>query len=199
MRSLSLSNLSGNTTAKGDEEEVHFIAKMNPRRELELFQKMNQSFFTKEGRFLDEIVPRIQTILQRAEGFGVGPLCVPKCYFVDLAKSNQEVILMENLHSSGFRPPSRFVPLDVHHILLVLEEQAKLHAACRIILQQEREKDVHLKCFNYMEDRWLHPENEGAKQYIGYCTARIRGIIAALKVKIIKKQLKLTNTERAKD
>ncbi|XP_068229156.1 uncharacterized protein [Palaemon carinicauda] len=116
-------------TLEDEEQEVVYVAKVNPCKKLEGFEEMSHEFFEKEIKFYQEVIPELNAVLEEA---GKEPLNVPKLYHANL-ETGTEQAYYEDLRARGFKMVDRVQSLDMAHTTLVLQEIAKLHAASRLL------------------------------------------------------------------
>ncbi|XP_068230088.1 uncharacterized protein [Palaemon carinicauda] len=112
-----------------DDCEVTYVVKLNPLKKIEGFPDLIPYYFSKEGKFYEEIVPALN---ERLISSGQKPLGFPKCFLVSL-EDGKEQIYLEDLRARDFKMFDRRKGLDEDHVALVLAEVARLHAASYLL------------------------------------------------------------------
>ena len=119
-------------TVKSDKnennEDISYIAKINPIKGAEMVSGVINNFFIHEGEFLYNVCPPLNETLDKLIET---PLNMPKCFFKSFIPNNEHLI-NEDMRAKGFKMINRKKGLDKKHTLLVLNELAKLHATCYI-------------------------------------------------------------------
>ena len=123
------------------EEKTTFIVKLNPLRKLLEGEKTN-NFFIKEAQFYTVILPKLNSILKE---INEPALKVPHFYYANL-ELNSEALYFGDLRLEGFKMADRRKGLDFHHLTLLLQELARMHAASTIF-QGSKSKEEMLKEF----------------------------------------------------
>ncbi|XP_063888968.1 uncharacterized protein LOC135115860 [Scylla paramamosain] len=123
------------------EKEVSYVAKCNPCRKQEMFDSFTNMAFIKEAAFYYNIVPLINAEL---EAMGQEPLRLPACY-VNHSVEGEQVLMMRDLRTDGFKMFDRKKGMDKAHTTLVIRELARLHAASVIAQDKMSEpiEDTH--------------------------------------------------------
>ncbi|XP_066937091.1 uncharacterized protein [Macrobrachium rosenbergii] len=112
--------------------DVTYVVKLNPFRNFGDFQEMEPIFFTKEGKFYEELVPVLNEALTSA---GQEPLRLPKCFLVSL-EEGKEQLYFEDLRARGFKMFDRKKGMDKYHVALVVSELARLHSASYLLREK---------------------------------------------------------------
>ena len=114
-----------------------YVVKTNPCHNMELFEPMTATIFSKEAEFFLNILPRFQSALKSS---GQRELQMPKCYHGS-QEALKQLIFLEDLRPRGCKMVDRRVGLDAAHTTLVLKELARLHAAS--LLVEKKNPDYH--------------------------------------------------------
>ncbi|XP_023028197.2 uncharacterized protein [Leptinotarsa decemlineata] len=119
---------------KGTEEIHYAVAKKIPPNEFAQKMFNIQQTFKGEINFYDKVVPALQNF-QRENGVKNVLDCFAKCYGarINLDENSEvvdkkAVIMLENLHISGFMNVDRHVGYDFESAELLLRDLASLHA-----------------------------------------------------------------------
>ena len=110
---------------------VTYVAKINPCKSEEL-DTMNQLVFKKECSFYSEILPLLNSELERV---GEANLRIPRCFHCITTKG-KEVIYLENLRQNGFKMVDRKKGMDAEHTHMILKEVARLHGASILLMSR---------------------------------------------------------------
>ncbi|CAL4064816.1 unnamed protein product, partial [Meganyctiphanes norvegica] len=133
--------------------EVSYIAKLSPGSTLEFFTNNINNMFRKEGMFYLNIVPQLNNILRSV---GQTALRAPRCLYADYTLGN-EVLILEDLRSQGFRTFDRRKPMDIYHTNLVMKELGRLHASS-LLLNMSSERHI-LELYPLLSDLWMDNSN----------------------------------------
>ncbi|XP_046389746.1 uncharacterized protein LOC124158619 [Ischnura elegans] len=115
--------------------QLPFFAKMVPITKSHRSFVVDLNFFSKEVTTYNTLVPKFNSCLPSGISFPV-----PQCFFIrgtvvdsgsmpTQGSEDEEVIILEDLTSKGFRTLDHFPPLDVVHCEAVLRAMARFHAA----------------------------------------------------------------------
>ncbi|CAL4086528.1 unnamed protein product, partial [Meganyctiphanes norvegica] len=116
-----------NFTQGGVDDQVSYVAKMNPcRGNIGIFNADEEAqLFIKEGKFYLELLKDLNKLLIE---HGEERLRFPKCFFANYEKEKQ-VIIFEDVRTRGFKMSDRMTSMDTKHASLVLKEMGRLHSA----------------------------------------------------------------------
>ncbi|KAF2358973.1 Protein of unknown function DUF227 [Trinorchestia longiramus] len=137
----------------GEEKSVTYIAKLNPGAQMELMQYFTKTAFEKEGQFYFDMIPALNKILKNVS---LPQLKFASCYQVSL-EPKKEILLLEDKRKMAFKMVDRMVGLDDDHVILVLKELARLHAAS-VLLEEHLGSETFLKKYNFLEDYFTSDE-----------------------------------------
>ncbi|KAG7160311.1 uncharacterized protein LOC121876410 [Homarus americanus] len=109
----------------GSEKQVRYVVKYHPCLQMSSLNDLVTRKFEKEAKYYQELVPLFNVELY---SIGQEPLKVPACFFNHFGEG-EEVMILEDLRSGGFKMFGRMKSMDKAHTYLVLEELARFHAA----------------------------------------------------------------------
>ena len=133
----------------GREQKTSYVVKLNPLRPIPVMEKMCEIAFEKETKFYKEIVPLLNSELERLE---FAPLRMPR-YFHSVSKDKEEVIFLEDMRKRGFKMLDRKIGMDRNHTMLIMKELARLHAISAVLMNTEEFKgDNLMKKFPFLEE-----------------------------------------------
>ncbi|XP_027221638.2 uncharacterized protein [Penaeus vannamei] len=115
-----------------EEEEVTYVAKLNPCRQMGTMNSFTTVVFEKEAGFYKEIAPLLEKELK---SIGEKPLKFAKCFGL-FTQKDSEVIILEDLRPGGFKMFDRHKGMDKDHVTLVVKELGRLHAASKLLLDK---------------------------------------------------------------
>lgn len=116
----------------GAEEEVTYIAKLNPCRQMGSLNSFTNVVFEKESGFYKEIAPLLDAELK---SIGQKPLKFARCFALSTERDS-EVIILEDLRPGGFKMFDRRKGMDRAHVTLVVKELGRLHAASKLLMDK---------------------------------------------------------------
>lgn len=134
---------------EGESFEVVYVVKLNPCRNFESMREFTYLVFQKEALFYTDLIPEMNAILRST---GLKELKFPRCVYASL-ETDKEVIFLEDLRPRGFKMTDRRKGLDAAHVILVLRELAKLHAASLLVEAQLPNKDITAR-FPFIKKSW---------------------------------------------
>lgn len=112
--------------------EKSVIIKSLPNSEKFVENIREWEFFVKEAEMLKDTLPKIQEVLSNVGDF---PVLFPRIYYYQ--SEPDELLIMEDLCTSGFAGADRFEGLDLDHCILVMESIATLHAGSLALIKRE--------------------------------------------------------------
>ena len=143
----------------GQEQSTSYVVKLNPLRPMQAMKEMSKLLFEKEIGFYKEIVPLLNTELERLK---FTPLKIPK-YLHSVLKDGNEVIFLEDMRKRGFKMLDRKIGMDRNHTMLIMKELARLHAISAVLMNTEEFKgDNLLKKFPFLEEAFTKIINDSS-------------------------------------
>lgn len=122
------------SSSRKKNEILSVIIKSLPKGEhMELFVHECQ-LFTKESRFLADVMPKMHRLFANV---GWTHRWSPQVYFKQ--GPPQDLIFMEDLRERGYKVADRKTGLDLQHCVMVLESLAVLHAGSLALMENEPE------------------------------------------------------------
>ncbi|KAF2358971.1 Protein of unknown function DUF227 [Trinorchestia longiramus] len=132
---------------KGQTKNVTYIAKLNHCHGLETLEQFSEIVFVKEGKFYQQLVPDLNNVM---EEISQPSLKFASCYYASFEPTRQ-VILLSDKREYSFKMADRFVGLDDDHVVLVVKELARLHAAS-VILEDRLGNEKLLEKYDFLDD-----------------------------------------------
>ncbi|KAK7082820.1 hypothetical protein SK128_022979 [Halocaridina rubra] len=142
------------------EQHVIYVVKLNPLRDFEAFEEFTTKMFVKEIDFYRNFLPELNSVL---ESLKLPPLRLPKCFHAT-KEPGKELIILEDLRSSGFTMAKRQKGLDYRHVLLVIKELARLHASS-VFLQKKYAKQDLTERHPFLRLEWSSSASKESKQF----------------------------------
>lgn len=135
-------------------QSVTYVVKLNPCRKVAWFDLMTNKIFSKEAQFYSIVVPQLNACLQK---IGQPPLRFPQCYYTSF-ESLKEIIFLEDMRKRNFNMFDRKKGLDENHVILVVEELGRLHAAS-VMLQEDIHPEEILEKYPFLADFFIDTGN----------------------------------------
>ena len=153
----------------GDQRNTSFVVKLNPCMALEGMENSTNLMFEKEGKFYSTIVPKINKVFRSIKQ---PDLKVPGFYHMDLTMDN-EVLYLEDLRESEFKMADRKEGLDVPHLLLLLKELSRLHAASLLLKGSESKEDL-IKKDPCLREMFTSEEMINNEDMVNWCNSSLK-------------------------
>ena len=163
-----------NHNKNNSESEVTYIVKLNPKREAELWNSIENDFFIHEGEFFKTICPELNKILS---SISETPLNMPQSFFRCYTPMREHLI-NEDMRQKNFIMLDRKKGMDLNHTLVMLRELAKLHAASFIL---EKNKGILFEEQFPMFKRDLTQNTKAFTMFCAVMDGQIKNTIDILK------------------
>jgi len=124
---------------EGEERSVSYVVKLNPCRHMELMEKVAKLTFDKEIGFYTKIIPMLNKELDRID---YSKLKVADCYHC-VETPKKQAIYLEDLRQTGFKMADRQKGMDSKHVIILMKELAKLHAASSMLFSKRDLRDFN--------------------------------------------------------
>lgn len=142
--------------------------------------------FEKEYGFYEELAPAINTLLQET---GQRSLRIPRC-FTHARTETYEVMVLEDLSTRGFRAADRSFGLDLAHVLLAVQEIARLHAASFLLQSRSADKPL-AQTYPFVGKEWTKVYKRGGESYEDILTKHM-DLAVAIVEEMPKREKQLT-------
>lgn len=160
-------------TLEGQECEVTYAVKCVGRGSGA--DECHSLLFEKEFGFYEDLAPAINTLLQET---GQRSLRIPRC-FTHAKTETYEVMVLEDLSTRGFRAADRTKGLDLSHIILAVQELARLHAASYLLQKRSTDKSL-TQTYPFLSKEWTKAFKRGGENYEGFLTKYVDIAVAVL-------------------
>ena len=104
------------------DETTSYVVKFNPKRDSTAWTSSMLFIFKHEIDFLQKIGPDLNEYL-----LNIKHINIPKCFYSTLEK-DEEMFITNDLRNDGYRMFDRKNSYDMSHLLLVIDELAKINA-----------------------------------------------------------------------
>ena len=143
--------------------EENYVVKVNLAKEQTPFQCFLNMVFEREKKFLTEVLPKINQVLEPQ----LSLKCFPECFYT-LYEEEKQLLFTKNLRIEGFQMAERTQGLPKAEVMMALGILAKFHATSFIVKKhyQVSLKDIFPSYAN-SENSWFMSDNSATELYRG--------------------------------